>query len=164
MGSSRIPTGFWASLAPITLCYSARREFSCVPLWQGLHSRSMVRPRSLRRLSWLPFLVYLASFLLVMSFVFFEVLDIDGSDFPTSPGTLSHGVSLAEAEHDIRRAWLGFTPQLQAAVPAVRAVLLPEPPQLVGRVPPQPRLLGVPSKHNIHTVLPRASLGDAPSA
>ncbi|HWT81200.1 MAG TPA: hypothetical protein VN648_20605 [Candidatus Methylomirabilis sp.] len=164
MGSSRIPTGLWASLAPITLCYSARREFSCVPLWQGLHSRSMVRPRPPRRLSWFPFLVYLLSFLLVTSFILFEVLDIDGSDFPTSPGTLSHGVSLAEAEHDLRRAWMGFRPQLQATVPAMQAVLLPEPLRLVVRIPPRRRLLGVSSKHNIRTVLPRASLGDAPSA
>ena len=124
----------------------------------------MTKPRAPRRLSWFAFLVYLVSFLLVMSFILFEVLDIDGSDFPASPGTLNHGVSLVEAEHDLRRAWLGLAPQLQATVPAMQAVLLPEPPRQVGRIPARVRLLGVPRKHNIRTVLPRASLGDLPSA
>jgi len=88
--AGRIPwkadESYTASLDWATLCYPASGEVSCVPLYQGLDSRPMATPRPPRGLSWVPFLVYLASFLLVTSFILFEVLDIDDSDFPASPG------------------------------------------------------------------------------
>jgi hypothetical protein len=50
--------------------------------------------------------VYLICVVFVFSFILFEVLDIDGSDFPVAPRpavTLQHP---AEASHDIKRTHL----------------------------------------------------------
>jgi hypothetical protein len=41
---------------------------------------------------------------LVCSFILFEVLDIDGSDFPAPPSTLATPIKLAESPHEIKRA------------------------------------------------------------
>ena len=49
--------------------------------------------------------VYVVCVLFVTSFIFFEVLDVDGSDFPTHPAKMA--VRLAEPPHDdIKRMWL----------------------------------------------------------
>ncbi len=48
--------------------------------------------------------IYIASTALVFSFILFEVLDIDGSDFPARPTTAATPATLSEPEHDIRRA------------------------------------------------------------
>jgi hypothetical protein len=47
--------------------------------------------------------IYVVCMLMVASFIFFEVLDVDGSDFPTPP---QMDARLAEAHHDdIKRLW-----------------------------------------------------------
>jgi hypothetical protein len=49
--------------------------------------------------------IYVFCVLVVASFIFFEVLDVDGSDFPTHPTQMA--VRLAESHHDdIKRLWL----------------------------------------------------------
>lgn len=49
--------------------------------------------------------IYLFCVVMVASFIFFEVLDVDGSDFPTHPTQMA--ARPAEAHHDdIKRLWL----------------------------------------------------------
>jgi hypothetical protein len=49
--------------------------------------------------------IYVFCVLVVASFIFFEVLDVDGSDFPTHPTQMA--ARPAEAHHDdIKRLWL----------------------------------------------------------
>jgi hypothetical protein len=50
--------------------------------------------------------VYLACVVLVFSFILFEVLDIDGSDFPVAPRPAVTPQHPAEASHDIKRTHL----------------------------------------------------------
>ena len=45
------------------------------------------------------------------SFILFEVLDVDGSDFPTPPATTTP-IKLAEPAHEIKRALLSGPAQL----------------------------------------------------
>jgi hypothetical protein len=48
--------------------------------------------------------IYVFCMLMVASFIFFEVLDVDGSDFPAYPGRMD--ARLAEAHHDdLKRLW-----------------------------------------------------------
>jgi hypothetical protein len=51
--------------------------------------------------------VYMASLALVCSFILFEVLDIDGSDFPTPVPRSVTAVKLADPPHDLKRIWTG---------------------------------------------------------
>src|SRR5215470_7209656 len=50
--------------------------------------------------------LYLAFTLLVFSFILFEVLDVDASDFPP-PSKATTSVKLAEPPHDLKRAMTG---------------------------------------------------------
>jgi hypothetical protein len=124
----------------------------------------MATPRPRQRLSWVPFLVYLVSFLLVISFILFEVLDIDGSDFPANPDAAGHSIRLSETEavHDLRRLLPGGNPGGEAA--ATPFVVLsggePDPwgtPHSVHQALPD-RI-----ERRFRPVLPRASLGDPPT-
>jgi hypothetical protein len=47
--------------------------------------------------------LYLVCTLLVFSFILFEVLDVDGSDFPAPP-TKATSIKLVEPPHDLKRA------------------------------------------------------------
>src|SRR5262245_25595970 len=51
--------------------------------------------------------LYVASLALVCSFILFEVLDIDGSDFPTPVSRSVTAVKLADPPHDLKRIWTG---------------------------------------------------------
>lgn len=113
--------------------------------------------------------VWLATYVvcigLVCSFILFEVLDIDGSDFPAPPSTVATPIKLAEATHEIKRALLSGTALLWSMV-AVVVVLLESArlrrPGARLRVPPQP---GPRGRRGLRMALPRASLADAaPSA
>lgn len=69
--------------------------------------RGVLRLRGARLLlassAWLT--IYVVCVLAVASFIFFEVLDVDGSDFPKNPAQVA--VRPAESHHDdIRRLWL----------------------------------------------------------
>ncbi len=121
----------------------------------------MATPRASQRLSWVPLLVYLISFLLVISFILFEVLDIDGSDFPANPDAAGHWIRLSETEavHDLRRLLPGGS-----EVVATPFVLLSadEPgPQRIPRAVRQ--ALPERIEHRFRSVLPRASLEDPPT-
>jgi len=97
--------------------------------------------------------------LIVASFIFFEVLDVDGSDFPTHPAKIA--ARLAEAPHDdLKRPWLQQPVKLWTdAVPLeIRPPDRHEREVRVPGAPPQPI-----RKHR--AALPRAVLADAaPSA
>jgi hypothetical protein len=102
--------------------------------------------------------LYVFCILMVGSFIFFEVLDVDGSDFPTHPTQMA--ARLADAHHDdLKRLWLqqpvkiwtaDATPEIQRPERSdheAPAVTSPRPPIR------QPRV-----------ALPRAALVDVPPA
>jgi hypothetical protein len=101
---------------------------------------------------------------LVCSFILFEVLDIDGSDFPAPP-TAATPIKLAEPAHEIKRAFLPGPAQLWALLPVVIVLLESAGLRRAGtpvRVPSQP---GPRGRRGLRIALPRASLADAaPSA
>jgi len=102
---------------------------------------------------------------LVCSFILFEVLDIDGSDFPTPPSSAATPIKLAEPPHEIKRALLGAPPQFWALIPVVIFLLESAGLRRLGSpalVPSQP---GPRGRRGLRIALPRASLADsAPSA
>jgi len=55
---------------------------------------------------------YLACLALVFSFILFEVLDIDGSDFPVAPMQAVTPPHPSESSHDIKRTHLAGLGQL----------------------------------------------------
>ncbi len=124
----------------------------------------MATPRPPQRLSWVPFLVYLVSCLLVLSFILFEVLDIDGSDFPANPDAAGHWIRLSETEavHDLRRLLPGGNPAGEVAATPFVVLSAGEP--ALQRVPRSVRQ-ALPDRieHRFRPVLPRASLGDPPT-
>ena len=101
---------------------------------------------------------------LVCSFILFEVLDIDGSDFP-APSTAATPIKLAEPPHEIKRALLGAPPQFWALLPVVIFLVESAGLRRLGApalVPSQP---GPRGRRGLRIALPRASLADAaPSA
>jgi len=100
--------------------------------------------------------LYVACVLLVTSFIFFEVLDVDGSDFPTHPAKMA--VRLAEPPHDdIKRMWLQGPIKIWTG-PAVLEVRQPE-----RRDRDVPALASpVELVRECHAALPRAALSDVP--
>ena len=64
--------------------------------------------------------VYMASLALVCSFILFEVLDIDGSDFPTAVPRSVTAVKLPEPSHDLQRVWAGPPSLFDSQIPAHR--------------------------------------------
>lgn len=66
----------------------------------------MTRRSRLAPLSTVALAVYVLSVALVCSFILFEVLDIDGSDFPVAPVRGVTPPHPAEASHDIKRTLL----------------------------------------------------------
>jgi hypothetical protein len=102
---------------------------------------------------------------LVCSFILFEVLDIDGSDFPTPPSNVATPIKLAEPPHEIKRALLGAPPQFWALLPV--AIVLIEAAGLgrLGTPSLMPSQPGPRGRRGLRISLPRASLADAaPSA
>jgi len=57
------------------------------------------------RISLMLLATYLACFMLVLSFILFEVLDIDGSDFPVTASS-AEATPVHAGEHDIKRTHL----------------------------------------------------------
>ena len=104
-------------------------------------------------------LAYAASLCLVLSFVLFEVLDIDGSDFAV-PLRAEVTIKLAEPSDDIRRSYRELAELPLIAPPAAVDVALyclerlQQAPSL-----PHSRAAQVRSR-NSRTTLPRASLDD----
>ena len=100
--------------------------------------------------------IYVFCVLVVASFIFFEVLDVDGSDFPTHPTQMV--ARPAEAHHDdIKRLWL-LQPVKVWTDPAALEMERPERcdrdvPTMASHRPPI-------REHR--AALPRAALADVP--
>ena len=103
--------------------------------------------------------IYVACVLIVASFIFFEVLDVDGSDFPTHPAQMA--ARLGEAQHDdLKRPWL----QQPVKIWRDAAALEIRPPDRHDRDVRVPALPQQPIRKH-RAALPRAVLADAaPSA
>ena len=103
--------------------------------------------------------VYVACVLIVASFIFFEVLDVDGSDFPTHPTKMA--ARLSEAQHDdLKRPWLQQPVKIWTDAAALE-IRLPDRHDRDVRVPALPQQ---PIRTH-RAALPRAALPDAaPSA
>ncbi len=104
--------------------------------------------------------VYSLSILLVISFVLFEVLDIDGSSFSTRFGNPAGWAESPEGGADIRRALSDGTMHLQWYVTSPIDVVDDPPGHLLLRPPNAPQFLWVPNKHTFCRVLPRASISE----
>ena len=94
--------------------------------------------------------------LAVASFIFFEVLDVDGSDFPKNPTQMA--VRLTEAHHDdIKRFWRDQPVKIWTDAAALEMAR----PERVDRAVPAQASPQQPLREH-HAVLPRAALGDVP--
>jgi hypothetical protein len=100
---------------------------------------------------WLATAVFAVSGLFVLSFILFEVLDIDGSDFPA--------INLAEYTHDIRRTLGGLNPLHAPYTPPALVIIVnscfPRDGTLAsGSIRP------IPLATRGHVLLPRSALPD----
>jgi hypothetical protein len=127
--------------------------------WDALPVKKHRLPVKLMAALWLT--TYVVCIGLVCSFILFEVLDIDGSDFPAPLSNLATPIKLAEPAHEIKRALLAGPAHLWPLV-AIVVVLLESArirrPGARLRVPPQP---GPRGRRGLRTALPRAALADA---
>jgi hypothetical protein len=102
--------------------------------------------------------IYVVCVLVVASFIFFEVLDVDGSNFPTHPAKTAARV--AEPQHDdIKRMWLHGPVRIWTGA----ARLEVDQPERRDRDVPRVALLPRPVREP-RAALPRAALSDSPSA
>jgi hypothetical protein len=126
--------------------------------WDALPVKKHRLPVKLMATLWLA--TYVVCIGLVCSFILFEVLDIDGSDFPTPPSTLATPIKLADPAHEIKRSLLSAGAHLWAVVAVV--IVLFEGARLhrpaARRHMPSPP--GFRSRRRLRLSLPRASLSD----
>ena len=100
--------------------------------------------------------IYVFCMLMVASFIFFEVLDVDGSDFPSHPAKMA--VRVAEPQHDeIKRMWLHGPVRIWTGA----ARLEIRQPERRDRDVPTIALVPRPVREP-RAALPRAALGDVP--
>ena len=100
--------------------------------------------------------IYVFCMLMVASFIFFEVLDVDGSDFPTHPTQMA--VRPAESHHDdLKRLWL----QQPVKIWTGDAILEMERPERSDRDAPAVTSPRHPIRQH-RLALPRAALADVP--
>ena len=85
--------------------------------WDALPVKKHRLPVKLMAALWLT--TYVVCIGLVCSFILFEVLDIDGSDFPAPLSNLATPIKLAEPPHEIKRAFLSGSAQFWAVLPVV---------------------------------------------
>ena len=124
----------------------------------------MLRRSLVGRSSTVLLALYLASVTLVFSFILFEVLDIDGSDFPVAPMRAVTPPHPAEPSHDLKRTHLaGFA---QLAIDLHRPV--PDGVNLTLRVQRATSLAAAvgssPVARAFRVTLARSSLGDIPAS
>jgi len=126
--------------------------------WDALPVKKHRLPVKLMATLWLA--TYVVCIGLVCSFILFELLDIDGSDFPTPPSTLATPIKLADPAHEIKRSLLSAGAHLWAVVAVV--IVLFEGARLhrpaARRHMPSPP--GFRSRRRLRLSLPRASLSD----
>ncbi len=113
------------------------------------------------RMVWLATLVFTIGGLLVLSLILFEVLDIDGSDFPTPEKHGPQGISLAESSHDIRRVLDQVYMSPGATALSSLSDLLRSRQDFQRCGPAALSSLSTPSEQQYHLLLPRASLSDS---
>ena len=114
------------------------------------------------RKNWLATLGFCVGLLLVFFFILFDVLDVDGSDFPHSMTRRPSIYAIqAEAVYDVRRAFVAG-PHLPEILPPT-SIAGPVFVRFELRVPLRQAFLGVHSKHMFRRALPRASLADHPA-
>ena len=101
-----------------------------------------------------------ALFLCMLSFILFEVLDIDGSDFPKTSRDMVARIGVAEAEHDIRRVLLTGREPLRTGPPLVPAQAPSEGAQRPRPALHQSRPYGLARPRAFSILLPRAALPD----
>ena len=108
------------SLVEQSHAQSLKRLTSLGSRWDALPVRR--RPLSVKLVATLWLVTYVVCIGLVCSFILFEVLDVDGSDFPTPPTTTTP-IKLAEPAHEIKRALLSGPAQLWMLLSVVVLVL-----------------------------------------
>ena len=109
--------------------------------------------------------IYVVCMALVFSFIVFEVLDVDGSDFPAKPSTAATPANLAEPRHDIRRAFLKGPALAWMDAWALCASRSGDPVRLQRTAAAKPSPVVSPRAHRTRVTLPRSSLaGSPPSA
>jgi len=106
--------------------------------------------------------IYVVCTALVFSFIVFEVLDVDGSDFPAKPSTAATPANLAEPRHDIRRAFLKGPALAWGDAWALAASRWVESVRLQRTAAVRPSPAGTPRAHRARATLPRSSLVDPP--
>jgi hypothetical protein len=118
-----------------------------------------------RLLAYLWLTTYVVCIGLVCSFILFEVLDIDGSDFPAPPSNVATPIKLAEPPHEIKRALLSGPAQAWALLPFLIVLVEAAQLQRLGAPVGAPSQPGPRGRRGLRIALPRASLADAaPSA
>jgi hypothetical protein len=107
---------------------------------------------------------YVACLILVLSFIGFEVLDIDGSDF-VNPLRVAATIKVADPEQDLRRVALHpLNPSLPVIVALSRRAEQLQIKALVEGVRAATSV-PTPGRHEVRSLLPRSLLADpAPSA
>ena len=118
----------------------------------------MKHGRSVKLMAALWLVTYIVCIGLVCSFILFEVLDIDGSDFPATP------IKLAEPAHELKRAMLSSVALAWSLVAVVVVLLESSRFRCSGALlrvlpPPGPR-----GRRGLRMALPRASLADFPTS
>ncbi len=106
--------------------------------------------------------IYVVCTALVFSFIVFEVLDVDGSDFPTKPSTAATPANLSEPCHDIRRAFLKGPALAWVDAWALAASRWGESVRLQRTAATSPSPAVTPHAHRARATLPRSSLADPP--
>ena len=122
------------------------------------------RPLPVKVMATLWLATYVICIGLVCSFILFEVLDIDGSDFPAPPTSATTPIKLAESAHEIKRALLSGPALLWMLFSILVFVLEGSGLRLLSMPAPVTVQPG-PRRRGPRLALPRASLADpAPSA
>ena len=116
-----------------------------------------MRRSGLLRASGVWLAVYIVCLLFVTSFIVFEVLDIDGSDWSTHPAKMA--ARLEESRHgDIKRVWFQQPVKIWTGAAALLEIRQPERPERHARA--LSSLVQPVREHR--TALPRAALADVP--
>lgn len=104
--------------------------------------------------------VYAACLCLVLSFILFEVLDIDGSDFPMPISRAVRVVKLADPPHDFKRGY--NEPLPQAWIPVSLRFEVAKPEAALRHVSLLSESSSAPGPRRDRSNLARASLPAAP--
>jgi hypothetical protein len=121
-----------------------------------------MKPRrlSVKLMATLWLVTYVICLGLVCSFILFEVLDVDGSDFPSPPATATP-IKLAEPPHEIKRSLVTAVPHYWSLLPLLIVLLESAALRRVGTPRHGSSQPGPRGRRGLRIALPRASLADA---